>query len=129
MRVNIIPDVEKEPVDAIASLFRMLSQAPRVRILLAIGAEEVCVCHLEAHLGYRQAYLSQQLMTLREARLVASRRDGRNIFYHLENPGILDLIYRSGEMFGLSVEEVKLSTQFCSHPSCSCPSCKKDEER
>ncbi len=42
---------------------------------------EACVCHLEAALRQRQAYISQQLMVLREAGLIQDRRDGWNVYY------------------------------------------------
>jgi len=45
-----------------------IQQTARLRILLAIGEGEACVCHLETLLGYRQAYISQHLMALRKAR-------------------------------------------------------------
>ena len=50
-----------------AQLLHLLGQAERLSILLAIGNGEACVCHLEAALGLRQAYISQHLMTLRQA--------------------------------------------------------------
>ncbi len=52
----------------ISNIFRQLSQPSRIEILLAIGEGEACVCHLEAKLGMRQAYISQHLMALRDAR-------------------------------------------------------------
>jgi len=61
-------------------LLRLLGQAERLSILLAIGEGEACVCHLEAVFGLRQAHISQQLMVLRDAGLVTDRRDGWNIF-------------------------------------------------
>lgn len=53
--------------DEIAHLLQTIGQTARLQILLAIGEGEACVCHLEAALGWRQAYLSQHLMALREA--------------------------------------------------------------
>jgi DNA-binding transcriptional ArsR family regulator len=41
---------------------------------------------MEAHLGYRQDYISQQLMVLREAGLIQDRRDGWNVFYRVSEP-------------------------------------------
>ena len=52
----------------ISRLLESISKPARIQILLAIGEDEACVCHLEAVLGYRQAYISQQLMALREAK-------------------------------------------------------------
>ena len=54
----------------VSDLLQVISPEPCLEILLAIGAGEACVCHLEAVLGYRQAYISQQLMALREAGLL-----------------------------------------------------------
>ena len=51
----------RQQTKKLASLFRTMGQAARLRIILAIGEGEACVCHLEAILGYRQAYISQQL--------------------------------------------------------------------
>src|SRR3989337_4266011 len=95
-KVNVITTIdramrktkERRIPNKLAQVFRSLGQPARVNILLAIGTGEACVCHLEAATGQRQAYISQQLMALRRAKLVATRRDGRNIFYRLKNPGI-----------------------------------------
>ena len=94
---------------AAVQLFRSLGQPARLEILLAIGAGEACVCHLEAALGQRQAYISQQLMALRHAGLVSARREGRNIFYRLAKPEILGFIQEAGLMADIPVAEVNFS--------------------
>jgi ArsR family transcriptional regulator len=110
-----------------AQLLHLLGQAERLSILLAIGDGEACVCHLEAALGLRQAYISQHLMALREAGIVTSRRDGRNIFYRLENSDLLDLIRQAGQLAGLPETELP----FLSYPTvlgnCPCPHCTGEE--
>ena len=63
--------------EQISRILRAISTPNRLRILTAIGTGEACVCHLEALLDLRQAYISQQLMEMREADLVDTRRDGR----------------------------------------------------
>jgi len=55
-----------------SKLFKALMQPARVAILVQLRDGEQCVCHLEAILGYRQAYLSQQLAVLRQVGLVES---------------------------------------------------------
>lgn len=112
----------------IAELFRILGQPARLRILLALGDGEACVCHLEAALNLRQAYISQQLMALREARLVDSRRDGRNIYYRLRDPALLDVIQQAGawfagETFDLESYAHQTATTL---PGCVCPRCSED---
>lgn len=66
-----------------AQLFRALAHPVRLRILDILARQEACVCHLTAVLGQRQPYVSQQLATLREAGLVADRREGTLVYYRL----------------------------------------------
>ena len=108
------------PFDEITELFQVIGQPARLQILLAIGTGEPCVCHLEAVLGWRQAYLSQHLMALRKAGVVNDRRVGRNIHYHLKNPGVLDLIRQAAELEGQSLPHLSPSAD------CNCPNCKHE---
>jgi DNA-binding transcriptional ArsR family regulator len=73
----------------------------RIKILLAIGNGEACVCHLEALLGKRQAFISQHLMALRKEGLLNTRREGKYIFYRLANKDVIELIRKAGELAGL----------------------------
>jgi DNA-binding transcriptional ArsR family regulator len=66
-----------------AARLKALAHPVRLQILDMLREGEVCVCHMEAALQRRQAYISQQLMTLREAGLVESRKDGLQVFYRL----------------------------------------------
>jgi len=109
--------------ESISSLLRAISQPARVEILLAIGTGEACVCHLEAAIGQRQAYISQHLMALREAGIVTSRRDGRNVYYQIEDPSILDLIQQAGKLSGISESELAISGPVNLHGECPCPKC------
>ena len=104
------------PLTAIAS-------PQRIAILIAIGTGEACVCHLETALGWRQAYISQHLMSLRKADILLDRREGRYVFYRLKDASLLDLITASARLSGLSAESVSalINTQF--HPYCECPQC------
>jgi len=108
--------------ERIASLFHLLGQSGRLTILLAIGDFEACVCHLETVLGYRQAYISQQLMILRDAGLVTTRRDGRNVFYRLTDLRLLEVI----RQVALLVEADDILKRF-ERPvfvkHCGCPHC------
>lgn len=110
-------------VQPIALLFRNLSQPDRVRILLTIGAGEACVCHLEAYLGLRQAYLSQHLMALRKAHILKSRREGRYIFYRLADSKLLDLIRMAGHMMGVALTDLEPSMPSAAAFNCPCPHC------
>lgn len=104
------------PLQAIASM-------QRVALLLAIGHGEACVCHLEAALGWRQAYLSQHLMALRKADILEGRRAGRYVFYRLKDASLLDLLAASARLSGLSAESISALTGALSNSSCECPQC------
>jgi ArsR family transcriptional regulator len=96
----------------------------RLEILDILREGEECVCHMEATLGYRQAYISQHLMVLREAGLVEDRRDGWNIFYRVIQPEIYTVLNAVRKMLGepLSTPDPQRSA------SCPCPHCQKESE-
>ncbi len=114
------------PEKQISHLFQSISPSPRIQILLAIGEGEACVCHLEAMLGHRQAYISQHLMALRQAKLVTSRREGRNIFYRLSNPNTLTLIRQAGALVGIPAEDIQSSGVHQTMSNCICPHCNEE---
>jgi DNA-binding transcriptional ArsR family regulator len=104
------------PIETIAS-------PQRIAILLAIGEGESCVCHLEAALGWRQAYISQHLMALRKADILEDRREGRYVYYSLKNTSYLNLIAASAEVCGLAAATVFELINTQKYPSCECPNC------
>ncbi|MEJ2350922.1 MAG: metalloregulator ArsR/SmtB family transcription factor, partial [Anaerolineales bacterium] len=106
MKTNMMDRQEKRNLKLLVQMFRSLGQMARLRILLAIGTGEACVCHLEARLGLRQAYISQHLMALRKAGIVTDQREGRYIFYRLQNPRLLELIQLAGVLSGIPEDEL-----------------------
>ena len=64
-------------------LMKVLANPDRLLICCQLSQQEMCVGELEASLGIVQPTLSQQLTVLRNADLVATRREGKNIFYQL----------------------------------------------
>lgn len=119
MKKSPIPDLSKKlaaPLSAIAS-------PQRIAILLAIGKGEACVCHLEAALNWRQAYISQHLMALRKADILQDRREGRYVYYRLKTASYLDLILDSAPLSGLSAETVSAVINTQTYSSCECPHC------
>jgi ArsR family transcriptional regulator len=78
---------------AIAARFKVLAHPIRLQILdMLRSGDEVCVCHMEAAFKKRQAYISQQLMILRDAGLVQFRKDGLQVFYRLADDRIAVLL-------------------------------------
>ena len=114
---------KSSPEELLSRIFRAISTPARLQILTAIGNGEACVCHLEALLDLRQAYISQQLMEMRDADLVDTRRDGRYIFYRLTEPQLLDILMDIGKLFGVSMEEMEALLNTDPLPQCCCPDC------
>lgn len=122
--MNILPRTISTTTSRILTqLYRLLGQPQRLRILMAIGYGEACVCHLEAVLGQRQAYISQQLMALRRGKLVRSRREGRNIFYQLTRPELLEIIKDSAIAMGISPDQIHIAEKGTLINNCPCPHC------
>ena len=103
---------------AIGTTLRVIGHPKRIRILLEIGTGEVCVCHLEAQLGMRQAYLSQQLMALRDADILQTNKEGRFIYYRIADHKILDLITYAALINGISIDAIPSEKKICSCPKC-----------
>ncbi len=116
-----------EEYKAQAKLFKALMHPVRLEILEELRKDEACVCHLEANLGYRQAYISQHLSVLRDAGLVQDRRDGWNIFYRVIKPEVFELIDNA---VLLSEEEQREHKQKSGTKvkRCPCPKCNPAEE-
>ncbi len=106
-------------VDESARLFKTLMHPARLEILDILRDGEACVCHIEAALGYRQAYISQQLSVLREAGLVQDRRDGWNIYYRVMQPGVFNVLDAAQAVTGVKRAGRKAAVDHCPCPQCS----------
>jgi DNA-binding transcriptional ArsR family regulator len=69
----------------LADLFKVFSDSTRVKILCALLRAEMCVCDIAALLGMSKSAVSHQLRTLRQTRLVKYRREGKVVYYSLED--------------------------------------------
>ncbi len=84
---NLSPSaVSLDEAADLAGLFRLLGDPTRVRILYAIlEAGELCVCDIASTVTTTETKVSQALRLLRSAGVVRNRRDGRNIYYRLDD--------------------------------------------
>jgi len=76
----------------LAELFKALGDYTRVRILFALSVHELCVCALAEVLDMSQSAISHQLRLLRAAKLVRYRKEGKNVFYTLDDDHVRNLI-------------------------------------
>jgi DNA-binding transcriptional ArsR family regulator len=79
----------------LAETFRTLGDPTRVRMLDALAHSELCVCDLATLIGLSESAVSHQLRLLRNLRLVKARREGRMVFYALDDRHIITL-FRQG---------------------------------
>ena len=122
MNLNIITEQEIQThlYDPQIQIFKVLTHPARLAILEILRDGEHCVCHMEAHLGFRQAYISQQLSVLRDAGLVQVRRDGGwNVFYHMADVRIYDVLNAARRITGQAEMETKKPLVPCTCPNCS----------
>jgi DNA-binding transcriptional ArsR family regulator len=83
--------VHPDAVRGLAETFSALGDPTRVRILDALSHGELCVCDLAAVLRLSQSAVSHQLRLLRGLRLVRPRREGRVVFYDLDDQHIISI--------------------------------------
>ena len=90
---------QKELLDGLtatrlSAVFRALSDPARLRIVSLLAHHELCVCDVAAALGMSQSAVSHQLRHMRDMRLVRKRRDGRKMYYSLDDEHVHDLFDR-----------------------------------
>ena len=86
---KMIPD--EELVCDIAELFKVFGDSTRARIICALRISEMCVCDLSVILSMSQSAVSHQLRILKAARLVKNRRNGKVVYYSLNDEHIKDI--------------------------------------
>jgi ArsR family transcriptional regulator len=92
-------------------LLALIGQPARIQILFVISEQEACVCHLEA-----------VLMALRKAGLVEASREGRNIFYRLTQPEVMQLLDQAARLGGIRPAALHRLAERPA-PGCPCPQC------
>lgn|SRR5690606_2113014 len=83
--------------DKASALLKVLANPDRLLLLCQLTQGEQCVSDLEAKLGLQQPSLSQQLTVLRQAKLVSTRREGKQIHYSItshEAQAVMQLLYK-----------------------------------
>jgi DNA-binding transcriptional ArsR family regulator len=97
---EVVAAVKKEMPDDealldLADLFKVFGDSTRVKIICALLRAEMCVCDIAALLGMSKSAISHQLRTLRQTRLVKYRREGKVVYYSLEDAHV-EAIFNQG---------------------------------
>lgn len=90
-----LPD-EVELCD-LAEFFKIFGDSTRIRILYALYEAELCVCDIAELLSISQSAASHQLALLRTSKLVKYRRDGKTVYYSLDDDHIFSIISQGME--------------------------------
>lgn len=91
--------IDEATASGIADLLKLVANANRLRILSLLARTECSVSEIEKHLGIRQPTLSQQLGELRNAGVVATRREHKVVFYSLTDPRMQALLAAIVDIF------------------------------
>ncbi|MDD3894450.1 MAG: metalloregulator ArsR/SmtB family transcription factor [Syntrophomonadaceae bacterium] len=79
---------QEEALYDLAELFKVFGDTTRIKILWALDAAEMCVCDIAFLLNMTQSAISHQLRVLKQAKLVKNRREGKIVFYSLDDEHI-----------------------------------------
>ena len=90
---------DEDPVYEVSELFKVFGDSTRARIICALSLEEMCVCDLSALLNMTQSAISHQLRLLKVSRIVKSRKQGRVVYYSLDDSHI-------GQIFAMAFDHV-----------------------
>lgn len=76
---------KEETLYDLAELFKVFGDTTRIKMLCALFQSEMCVCDMAALLGMTQSAISHQLRVLKQARLVKFRKEGKVVYYSLDD--------------------------------------------
>lgn len=83
---------EQQRLPELADFYKLLGNATRLKILLALAQGELCVCDIAHVLGLSMAATSHQLKLLRDKGWLSMRNDGKMVYYQLNNEDLLNAL-------------------------------------
>ena len=86
------PELLRVAAGTAVGVLKLLANEDRLLLLCQLSLGELCVSELEEQLQIHQPTLSQQLGVLRNEGVVATRRQGKNIYYSIAEPAVLDIL-------------------------------------
>lgn len=87
---GLMPD--DDTLFELAEVFKVFGDSTRIRIMYALQPGEMCVCDISELLCMNQSAISHQLRLLKASRLVKSRRDGKSVFYALDDEHVNSIL-------------------------------------
>lgn len=83
--------LEDDVIYELAEIFKTIGDPTRIKILYALKERELCVCDLSELLEMSSSAISHQLRVLRNNKLVKFRKEGRSVYYSLDDDHVLSL--------------------------------------
>ncbi len=81
-----------QELDRMAQIYKLLGDPSRLKIVLALRRQEMCVCDLAAITGISESGVSHQLRRFKDLELVRTRRDGQVVYYALDDEHVALLL-------------------------------------
>lgn len=93
---NIVKDTlsqmpDEDTFNKLAEFFKLLGDTTRTRILFALDQNEMCVCDIANVLGMTKSSISHQLGLLRRSEIVKCRKEGKEVYYMLDDDHVKEL--------------------------------------
>lgn len=83
---------DEDTLFELAEFYKVFGDSTRIRILMVLCRHEMCVCDLATLLCMNQSAISHQLRILKQARLIAARREGKSVFYSLADDHVRTIL-------------------------------------
>lgn len=96
-RIRELLPANERVVSELADFFKLFGDSTRIKILFALGASELCVGDIAHLLDMNHSAISHQLRLLSRARLIRSRKTGKNVFYSLNDKHIKNVLAQGFE--------------------------------
>lgn len=90
-----MPDFKK--ISDLSDFFKIMGDSTRLQLLIALQKKEFCVSDLSYLLNMTRSAISHQLKALRVSKLVKSRKDGKTVYYSLDDDHIREILEKSLE--------------------------------
>ena len=83
--------LDSEIIESLSKLFKVFGDPTRIKILWALNVYELCVLDICEVLGMTKSAVSHQLATLKEVKLVRARREGKEVYYSLDDEHVKEI--------------------------------------
>lgn len=92
MKTDLEIDIMRDSAQQVVAILKSLANTDRLLILCHLSQSEMNVSQIEEMTEIRQPTLSQQLMMLRRNDMVSTRRDGKQIYYSIKDPHLVEML-------------------------------------